>query len=510
MLSTNNPQIDVFTQMIYDKLIPKDHLLVRINETIDFSFFYEIVEDCYSKNQGRPSKDPVVMLKLILLEYLYNLSDVEVSKRANTDIVFRWFLGLSIDDLVPDDTTISHFRVKRLGKEKFDKFFEGLIKQCIEQDLIKNKRYIIDSTDVSVNASLPFGKKLIRDAFKKVARQIERFDEKLAADSLKSYEEAISKEYESGEKVTADKHYDVTLRQLEKLYVSTNEELQTNEKYREAFEICYEIADGYLNKKQDKIISVVDPDARVAYKSPRNPKTGYKNHIIIDEDSELILASNQTPFNVGDQKELKSLIEKARENTGLKPEEISADKVYSTNENREYLEKENIVTNIPFPDKSERNKLFALEDFAIGDGLKHVICPNGAKTTDITYHPATEKADPYYTARFSKKHCSKCPLKDSCLAQNSKGKQKTFRVLSVPSCYRAIVRDRQRVQSEEFKEAYKGRFKIERRFGHIAWNLGLRRSRYLRLERSSIHIILSNTVTNMVRMVNLLAVAEGT
>ena len=95
MMKKNNGQIDVFDHMIFDKLIPKDHLLIKIDSILDFSFVYDKVKDTYSK-LGRGSKDPVMMIKILLLEYLYNLSDVAVSTRIKTDIAFRWFLGLSI------------------------------------------------------------------------------------------------------------------------------------------------------------------------------------------------------------------------------------------------------------------------------------------------------------------------------------------------------------------------------------------------------------------------------
>ena len=100
--------------MIFEKLVPKDHLLIKINSIIDFSFIYDKVKDRYS-HVGRGSEDPVMMVKILLLEYLYNLSDPEVVNRIQTDIALRWFLGLGIYDEVPDDTTISHFRVNRLG-----------------------------------------------------------------------------------------------------------------------------------------------------------------------------------------------------------------------------------------------------------------------------------------------------------------------------------------------------------------------------------------------------------
>ncbi|MHB1394406.1 MAG: transposase [Clostridia bacterium] len=98
-------------------------------------------------------------------------------------------------------------------------------------------------------------------------------------------------------------------RYAEYLYLKTYDELQANEKYNEAFGILWDIIDQYTNGKKDKIVSVVDPDAKIAHKSPGNIKRGYKDHIIVDEDSEIILASVQTPFNVGDEKKFVELIE---------------------------------------------------------------------------------------------------------------------------------------------------------------------------------------------------------
>ncbi|WP_278278715.1 transposase [Acetobacterium bakii] len=84
-------------------------------------------------------------------------------------------------------------------------------------------------------------------------------------------------------------------------------------------------------------------DARVAHKTPAKSKTGYKDHIIIDEDSEIILASVQTPFNTGDGKKLIELLEKTETQVGLKPKELSADKAYGETENRAYLKDAHII-----------------------------------------------------------------------------------------------------------------------------------------------------------------------
>lgn len=505
MLKKNNGQIDIFNHMIFEKLIPKNHLLVKIDSIIDFSFVYEKVKDKYS-NVGRGSKDPVMMVKILLLEYLYNLSDVEVADRINTDVAFRWFLGLGIDDEVPDDTTISYFRVKRLGEEDFDTFFNEIVKSCIEKDLVKSRRFIIDTTDVAANVNYPSDKKLIGNAFKKVIKEVEKFNESLARQLLEQFEADIHTEYENNENINARRHFEIAGKHLQYLYLKTDSELQTNNKYREAFGICYDIIDQYLNNKKDKIVSVVDPDARVAHKSVGNIKRGYKDHIIVDEDSEIILASTQTPFNTGDEKKLQELIEKVEQELEIKPEEITADKVYGTADNRAYLKDNEIVSNIAFYQESSRKtNYYGLKDFNISEDLESVTCPNGITTEMYTILNNKTHKKEFKRFQFDKKICCNCPLKDQCLYKNKNGKIfRKGRVIDVPIRYDAVLNDIKRNITEKFEEASNKRFKIERRFATMVRNHGLRRCRYLRLKGAKIHITLANMACNIVRMVNLL------
>lgn len=505
MLKKNSGQIDMFNHMIFEKLVPKNHLLVKIDSIIDFSFVYEKVKDKYS-SVGRGSKDPVMMVKIFLLEYLYNLSDVEVVNRINTDIAFRWFLGLSIDDEVPDDTTVSHFRVKRLREEDFEDFFNEIVKLCIEKDLVKTRRYIIDTTDVAANVNYPSDKKLIGNAFRKVMKEVEKFNESLAKQQLEQFEAEIHREYENNEKVNARRHFEIASKYLQYLYLKTDSELQTNNKYREAFGICYDITDQYLNNKKDKIVSVVDPDARIAHKSPGNIKRGYKDHIIVDEDSEIILASTQTPFNTGDEKKLQELIDKVEQELEVKPEEITADKVYGTVDNRAYLKDNEIVSNIAFYKESSREQnYYGLKDFNISENLNSVTCPNGITTERHEMINSKSYNKEFKRFKFDKKTCSQCPLKDQCLYKDKNGKLlRSARIVDVPVRYDAVLSDMRRNRSQEFEEASNKRFKVERRFATMVRNHGLRRCRYLRLKGAKIHITLANMVCNIVRMVNLI------
>ncbi len=131
MQGKNSRQIDFFNHMALEHLIPKEHLLIKIDKTIDFSFVNDIVEDLYS-DIGRHSYDPIMMFKICLLEYLYKLSDVQVVKHIQTDVAFRWFLDLGLYDKVPDDTTISYFRAIRLKDKPFEEFFNKILEKCIK------------------------------------------------------------------------------------------------------------------------------------------------------------------------------------------------------------------------------------------------------------------------------------------------------------------------------------------------------------------------------------------
>jgi transposase len=84
----------------------------QLDMFVDFTFVYDMLNEQYN-TIGRGSKDSVMMIKILMFEYLNNLSDVKVAERIQTDVVFRWFLDLGLNDIVPDDTTISHFRVNR-------------------------------------------------------------------------------------------------------------------------------------------------------------------------------------------------------------------------------------------------------------------------------------------------------------------------------------------------------------------------------------------------------------
>ncbi len=209
MLKTRSLQESFYGSYLYDRIVPIDHLLRKINQVVDFSFANEILKDRYNPAIGRPAEDPEFLLRLCLLQYLYGDSDRQVVENARLNLAYKYFLGLAVDAEVPDYTTISYFRAQRLGEEKFRAVLEEIVRQCIDKGLVKGKRQIIDSTPVMANISLSSLSGLVRkcreNVLKTVAKQDAKTAEKLGAKELQnagpvklaSGEEGLQKEIEA-------------------------------------------------------------------------------------------------------------------------------------------------------------------------------------------------------------------------------------------------------------------------------------------------------------------------
>ncbi|BAL80246.1 transposase [Caldisericum exile] len=98
MIGKQNKNANFFDSYVFDNLLPKKHILLDIKKEIDFSFVEEEVRDLYDTKNGRPAYPPEVLFKMLFLEFYYNLSDVEVVRECQVNILYRYFIDLSIDE----------------------------------------------------------------------------------------------------------------------------------------------------------------------------------------------------------------------------------------------------------------------------------------------------------------------------------------------------------------------------------------------------------------------------
>ncbi|GAH57411.1 unnamed protein product, partial [marine sediment metagenome] len=146
-----------FNQRIYyninlDSLVPEDHLLKRLERLISFNFVRDITKSYYS-HTGKPSIDPVVLVKMLLVGYLFDIrSERKLVEEISLNLAYRWYIGYDLDEEIPDHSIFSKARV-RFGKKLFVDIFEKILVKCIELGLVSKKGMLVDSTIVRANAS---------------------------------------------------------------------------------------------------------------------------------------------------------------------------------------------------------------------------------------------------------------------------------------------------------------------------------------------------------------------
>jgi transposase len=143
---------DMFHVFNVDELIPPNHLLRRLDAVLDTSWVRKEVADCYS-DRGRPSWDPEVIIRMILLGYLYDLSEVRLVDELRMHMGYRWFCRLQPSDPVPDRTTLVKIRNEKWKSDIWRKLLEKTIVQCQEAGLVSGRHVSIDGTKIKANAS---------------------------------------------------------------------------------------------------------------------------------------------------------------------------------------------------------------------------------------------------------------------------------------------------------------------------------------------------------------------
>lgn len=485
-------QISGFDQYYYEKTVPQDHLLRKIANTVDLSFIRPMLADRYSLERGRPAEEPEFMFKICLLEYLYELSDVQVIEHIRVNLAYRWFLGLNIDDEVPDDSTISYFRVNRVGLDKFKEIFQRLIDQCLEYGLIesKPKRAIIDSTHIIADVAIPTWLSLVRQAFERVVRELQIKDPTKA----EQFQLKMEKLWVELRGKTRDEKLPFVLELSNELVTEAKQILSVDQSNESALAMLEKVIADRHEDAKDRLISVVDPEARTGHKSDMRKIQGYKDHIMMDEKSEIITAVKVTPANAEDGDQLMDLVNQFKENHGIKPAEVSADKGYWFGKNLRFLNENQITGNISVMKSSNPQGLFGPEKFQFDKESMVVTCPAGKISTRYK----EKQGRPGYDFAFTKSQCIDCPLRSQCTTS------KTLRYVYISEYFHELEKGREHYRTEAYKEASKNRWLIERRHADKVRNHGLRRSRYRGLERTWIHSLLSTMAANIKRMSKLI------
>jgi transposase len=423
-----------YHQINLEQRVPKDHLLRKIQEKIDFDFIYAEVKETYGDN-GNVSIPPPVILKMLLLLILYNVrSERELMETIPMRLDWLWFLGYDLDSEVADHSVLSKARA-RWGVEAFRNFFERIVWQCVEAGLVDGSKIFVDSSLVDANASN---------------------NSVIDTQSLRI-------------------HLHENYKKLEARLEEVEESTDSSRRYV---------------KKNSRYMSTTDPDAAIVNRG--KPKLSYQVHRVVDGKSEVITATETTVGDVNEAHVMVPLLESHHINTGRGAETVVADSKYGTIENFLACHDRGLEAHIPdlreaSVKRTEKLKIFFEEQFQYDPESDTYRCPAGNLLKPRSLHIDRQSRD--YAA--PKKVCAACHLREQCT------KNKSGRTIKRHLRQEELDRMREASRSSEAKRDIKTRQHLmERSFARGTW-YGFDRARWRRLWRVKIQEYLIAAIQNI-------------
>jgi transposase len=429
--------------------IPDDHLLKRLDRCVDFRFMRERLRGAYS-SMGRPSIDPEILLRLLLVGYLYGItSERRLVEEVRMHLAYRWFTRLGFEQEIPDHSTFSknrHGRFRNSGI--FLEVFEEIVRRCLEAGLVEGKRLTVDGTVVTANASPQRGTKPEQlEEVAKVSRTVREYLADVARENPMAEHEENPPAHDS-------------------------------------------VAARY--------ISTTDPDACWASKFGAAVPS-YYDHYLIDNASCIILGVEATRARFRQETlAARRMLAQVKERFGVCPESLGADKAYGSGEFLAWLLEQNVQPHIPVIDRRHQTHRHFTRDQFQYDPVENVFrCPQGQA---LRYRGMDRRAQGYIY-RTAEWQCRGCPVKKRCTRGPVRG-------ISVHWHEPARQVARELAQTPAYACSRRERNKIEALFSELKLRVGLRRVRLRRLWNVAEQFYLAATAQNLKRLVRFLAQRE--
>ena len=477
MLKIEPKQLN-FYSLLYHR-IPQKHILFLINSAISLNFVNNLLEKSYCKGFGRPAKEPEMMFRILLIQYLYNLSDEKVIEEIQVNLAFMWFIGINPDEDLPHPSLLAKFRTLRLKDIDLDEIIAEIIRQCIEREIIsKDNGIAIDTTHIEANTIKKTPERIMKHLARKIFKEADITDydipdykqiddPKEAKNVMKSYlEEVISENTENAPEATKE---------------------------------AKEILESDLFIEQKGIRSLTDKDARVGRKSKTQSFYGYKAEIMQTTKEGIITAVKVADgaYVDGDKfNELRELTEKS----GIEIQELYGDKAYFRADIIHELIEDKIDHYIPVSASSYK---VDEELYSYNKDSDQWFCKYGNETVKKREKTYTKRGKSYkcYFYTFDKEQCRNCPYRDECI----KKEKKIAKILNVSENAPLFFELSQRAQTEEFLEKYKKRAKVEPKNAEMKRFHGLARARGYGLISVSFQAKLTVIAVNLKRISKLIS-----
>lgn len=390
MMTKENKKVRKQMQIVcIDDLVPQNHLLRIIDKAIDWSFIYDLVFDKYSNETGRPSIDPVTLIKIPLIQYLYGIKSMrQTIKDIEVNMAYRWFLGLELYDPVPHFSTFGKNYTRRFkDTDLFEQIFQHILEECYRFKLVDPTQVFVDATHVKARAN---NKKMQR----RIAHQETLF-----------YEEMLRKEIdtdraEHGKKPLKDK----------------DDDHKPGTGGRDKFEDYTD--DVPLDGKTVKV-STTDPESGWFRKGEHKHVFAYGIETACDKNG-WILDFTVNPGNEHDSRTFKGLYDKLR-NNGM--EYCIVDAGYKTPAIAKILLDDGVKPVFPYKRPMTKEGFFKKYEYVYDEYNDCYICP-----ANHVLEYSTTNRDGYKEYKSCSRICAECKYLSQCTASKNHQKMVTRHV----------------------------------------------------------------------------------
>jgi len=420
--------------------VPENHLLRLIDKHISFEFVREQLKDSYSEN-GRPSIDPELLLRILLIGYLYGVtSERRLVEELRMHLAWRWFTGLGFDQEIPHHSTFSKNRHGRFQESKlFEELFEQIVRQCVEVGLVQGQHLSVDGSFVEANAAKE--SRIPREQLKEAA---------LVNHTVRQYVQELEQQNPLQEPV----------------------------------------------HEQDQV-STTDPDSTYATKGGTPARLGYYDNYLVDNHSCVIVGVQATAARMSQETvAAQDMLTRFSQWQGREPESVAADTTYGNGEFLQWLLEREITPYMRTRDSIRRKnyRLYGAEQFTYQPESNSYRCPAGLQ---LNYggHNARNRTNVYIGTRS---RCGGCSQKAQCTPG-------PLKYLAIHMHEPARQRARELVHTPEFISAQRARKKVEALFAELKNQIGLRRLRLRRMRFVREQFFLAAVAQNIKRLVRFLS-----
>ena len=439
-----SPSLFVFVPGNLVDFIPKDHILRRVNRALSLSWVADEVRDAYCPDNGAPSVDPEVVIRLLIVGYLFNIIHIrELLREVQVNIAMRWFIGYGLDEDLPDHSSLSKI-ADRWGEERFKRIFQRVVKFCVDAGLVDGTKVHVDATLIRANVSW------------------ESLVEKPAVPVPAAPSAANDVSSETDPTAPAGK--------------------------------C-KLGRPRTRPPKTKKQSTTDPEATLATSSHnRKLEPCFKQHTAVDDKNGVVVDIGVTTGEASEGEQLMEQVSRIEANTGVKPKVVTADAGYAHPGNYEQLEARKIDAVIPPQPENRHPKKIPSRRFKYDGKYQLVRCPGGKQ---LHYSHDADNGRVYASRTCD---CRQCPLRQRCLPSSS-----NKRTITIVAGYEAWLRARRRKArgwDDATKELYdRHRWRAEGKHGEAKERHGLRRA----VRRGRAKVAIQSYLTAIVMDLKLLA-----